>query len=173
MTATEKIKLHSLLTEAHTTYEKDLLRHAFFKTSNENVSKDIVQDTFLKAWNYLIKGGKIDTMKAFLYHILNNRIVDEYRKHKTSSLDVLIEKGFEPGTSDAQKMLNVLDGEKAVILIPRLPKTYKKVIHMKYVQDLSLEEISVLTGQSKNTIAVQIHRGLEKLKLLYSPVQLG
>ncbi len=38
---------------------------------------------------------------------------------------------------------------------------------MKYMQDLSLKEISILTGQSKNTIAVQLHRGLEKLKILY------
>jgi DNA-directed RNA polymerase specialized sigma24 family protein len=40
-------------------------------------------------------------------------------------------------------------------------------MRMKYVQDLSLEEMSASTGLSKNTIAVQLHRGLEKMKLLY------
>ena len=39
---------------------------------------------------------------------------------------------------------------------------------MKYVQDLSLEEMSQITGQTKNGIAVKIHRGLEKLKILYN-----
>ena len=39
-------------------------------------------------------------------------------------------------------------------------------MHMKYVQTLSIEEISVLIMQSKNTTTVQLHRGLEKLKLL-------
>jgi len=38
---------------------------------------------------------------------------------------------------------------------------------MKYVQDLSLKEISLLTGKSKNAVAVQLHRGLEKFKQLY------
>ena len=38
---------------------------------------------------------------------------------------------------------------------------------MRYVRDMSLQEISLLTGQSKNAVAVQVHRGLEKLKLLY------
>lgn len=32
-------------------------------------------------------------MKAFPYHVLNNLIVDEYRKRKTASLDDLLEKG--------------------------------------------------------------------------------
>jgi DNA-directed RNA polymerase specialized sigma24 family protein len=34
------------------------------------------------------------------------------------------------------------------------------------VQDLSLKEISLITGDSKNSIAVKLHRGLEKLKKL-------
>lgn len=66
------------------------------------------------------------------------------------------------------RLFNVLDGKAALILIQRLPLTYQKVMRMKYVQDLSLKEMSLITGQTKNTIAVQIHRGLEKLKLLYN-----
>lgn len=38
---------------------------------------------------------------------------------------------------------------------------------MRFVQDLSLTEISLITGQSKNTVAVQVHRGLKKLRTLY------
>jgi DNA-directed RNA polymerase specialized sigma24 family protein len=38
---------------------------------------------------------------------------------------------------------------------------------MKYVQDLTLREMSEITGQSKSTLAVQIHRGVEKLRVLY------
>jgi DNA-directed RNA polymerase specialized sigma24 family protein len=45
---------------------------------------------------------------------------------------------------------------------------YQKVMRMRYMQDLSLAEMSLVTGQSRNTIAVQLHRGLAKLKLLYN-----
>jgi DNA-directed RNA polymerase specialized sigma24 family protein len=41
-----------------------------------------------------------------------------------------------------------------------LPEKYKKVMRMKYVQLLNLEEISLLLGQTKNATAVQLHRGL-------------
>jgi len=168
MTPKEKMRLQGVLSTAHTDYEKGLNARAFFKVSNHETGEDLVQQTFMKTWVYLVKGGKIEIMKAFLYHILNNLIVDEYRKRKTSSLDVLTEKGFEPSAVDSTNIMNVLDGKAALLLIERLPDMYKKVMRMKYVQDLSLKEISLITGLSKNAIAVQIHRGIEKIKILYS-----
>jgi DNA-directed RNA polymerase specialized sigma24 family protein len=42
---------------------------------------------------------------------------------------------------------------------------------MKYGRGMSYQEISETTGQSKNTTAVQVHRGLEKLKVLYEPAK--
>ena len=159
------------MTVAHQDYAKGLNSFAFFKVHDRAIGEDLVQDTFLKTWKYLVKGGEIEVMKAFLYHVLNNLIVDEYRKHKTTSLDVLLEKGFEPEADrhdHSGRLLDVLDGKAALLLIQRLPEKYKKVMRMKYTQDLSLKEMSLITGQSKNAIAVQLHRGLEKLKKLYN-----
>jgi len=166
----QMLKKERILTIAHNTFEKGLNLHAFFKVHDHEVSEDLVQDTFMKTWIYLVKGGKVEIMKAFLYHILNNLIIDEYRKHKAISLDVLLEKGFEePNTGRVSRLFNVLDGKTAALLIFKLPPKYQKIIRMKYIQDLSLEEMSLITGQSKKTLAVQLHRGLEKLKLLYGP----
>ena len=160
------------MTDAYQTYEKGMNKHSFFKVHNHELSDDLVQDTFMKTWSYLVRGGKIDIMKAFLYHVLNNLIVDEYRKHKTVSLDLLLEKGIEPralSSGDPRRLFNILDGKAVLLLIQRLPEKYQKVLRMRYVQDLSLAEMSLITGKSKNAIAVQIHRGLAKLKLLYHP----
>lgn len=168
MTPKQEAQHQTVLTTAHHDYEKRLNVYASFKVPDRTISEDLVQDTFMKTWSYLVKGGKIDVMKAFLYHILNNLIVDEYRKHKTTSLDVLLEKGFEPSANHSERLPNILDGKAALLLIQHLPLTYQKVMRMRYVQDLSLKEISLITGQSKNAIAVQAHRGLEKLKLLYT-----
>lgn len=156
------------LAAAHQSYNKELNLHSFFKIGDRGISENLVQDTFVKTWSYLLRGGKIDIMKAFLYHVLNHLIVDEYRKHKTTSLDNLLEKGFEPSNNNSERFLKVLDGKAALLLIQHLPETYQKIMRMKYTQDLSLKEMSLITGQSKNTIAVKAHRGLEKLKLLYN-----
>lgn len=168
MTPKQEAQQKETLTVAHNDYNRELNLHSFFKTHDRALSEDLVQDTFIKTWGYLVRGGKIDVMKAFLYHILNNLIVDEYRKHKTISLDALTEKGFEPSAGNHGRIFNFLDGKAALLLIQNLPEVYKKIMRMRYIQNLSLKEISLITGQSKNTIAVQAHRGLEKLKLLYN-----
>ncbi|MFZ3011949.1 MAG: RNA polymerase sigma factor [Minisyncoccia bacterium] len=166
MNKKQEVKIKDILTLAHHDYEKGLNARAFFKVSDRAASQDLVQNTFIKTWSYLLKGGKIDIMKAFLYHVLDNLIVDQYRKHKTSSLELLMEKGFEP-VAEEEHLINLLDGKKALLLIARIPKKYQKIMRMRYVQDLTLKEMSLITGQSKNTISVQAHRGLEQIKALY------
>lgn len=173
MTKAQEKKGRIILTTAHHDYSKGLNAYAFFKTNDHVVGEDLVQDTFIKTWSYLVKGGKIELMKAFLYHVLNALIIDGYRKndiykkYETTSLDILHEKGFEPSVDHSERFFNVLDGKMMLGLIQKLPEKYKKVMRMRYIQDLSLKEISLITGKSKNTISVQAHRGLEKLKLLY------
>ena len=62
-----------------------LFHYCLFNISDREVAKDIVHDAFAKTWNYIVKGGHIDNMKAFLYKIIKNLIIDYYRKKKTLS----------------------------------------------------------------------------------------
>ena len=158
------------LTVAHHDYEKKLSAHAYYKVNDKAMSEDLVQNTFLKTWNYLVKGGEIKMMKAFLYHVLNDLIVDEYRKRKCVSLDVLLESGYEPSAKDSTNFIDELDSQSALLKIAQLPVKYRDVMFMRYERMLTLTEISLITGLSKNTIAVQIHRGIEQLKEIYNPV---
>jgi RNA polymerase sigma-70 factor (ECF subfamily) len=160
-------KLQILLTEAHHEYEKRLNQYAFFKLHNHQTGEDAVQNTFMKTWKYLVKGGKIVLMKAFLYHILNDLIIDEYRKHKEVSLENVPEKDFEQDINQPDIVLNNIDVKSAILLIQNLPEKLQKIMRMRYIQGLSLKEMSLILGQSRNTVAVQAHRGLKKLKQLY------
>ncbi len=161
------IKLQTMLTDAHTEFEHGLLKHARFRVSDTGVCDDLVQDTFLKTWVYLVRAGKINLMKPFLYHVLNCLIIDEYRKKKSVSLDLLLENGFELQEDELERTVNQIDGEAAVALIETLPVAYQKIMSLRYVDDFSLSEIAVETGLTKNLVAVKTHRGMEKLRLLY------
>ncbi len=154
------------ITSAHQNYENELFRRALYKTNNVDVSQDLVQATFLKTLLYLQKGGKIDFMRSFLNHVLSDLVIDEYRKHKTTSLDLLLENGYEPGIDGSQRSGDVIDSKAAVQLIAHLPPKYKHIITLRYLQELSLKEIAAVTMQSENTVAVQVHRGIQKLQLM-------
>jgi RNA polymerase sigma factor (sigma-70 family) len=163
----QEMKMQEVLCEAYNTYDKPLTRYATLKIGNPSLAEDLVQETFLKAWKYISKGGQIDAMKSFLYHVLNHLIIDEYRKRKAVSLDNLVEKGYEPSAvNESERAMDIIDGGAVVHLIDQLPPRYRTVIADRYVQDLSIEEIAEVTHQSRNTVAVQIHRGLSKLKTL-------
>ncbi len=168
MTQNQKVDGQEILTTAHNDYSYRLNKYAFFKTNSYETSEDLVQNTFMKTWKYLVRGGKIETMKAFLYHILDGLIIDEYRKRKTLSLDTLFKNGFDPNTEEHSRISNIFDSSKIISLIKKLPKKYRVVMHMRYVQLLSLKEISALTKQLATTVAVQVHRGLQKLRFLYT-----
>lgn len=168
ITVKQKMLQKAILTTAYDDFEKKLNLYAYFKIHDHSISEGLVQDTFTKTWQYLVRGGKIELMKAFLYHILNDLIVDEYRKRKTTSLDYLLEKGFEPSVNNSERLFNILDGKAALLLLKQLPEKYEKIMRLRYIQELSLKEISLIIGQSKSTIAVQLHRGVEKLKFLYN-----
>jgi RNA polymerase sigma factor (sigma-70 family) len=79
-----------------------------------------------------------------------------------------MDNGFDFGFNDFDKQIDKLDGEKAMKMMKKLPVKYRKILKMKYTQDLSLSEMAEITGQTKNTLAVQIHRGIEKLKVEYN-----
>jgi RNA polymerase sigma factor (sigma-70 family) len=167
MTPEREIEQQAILTSAYSDHAKGLMTYALYKLNNASLSDDLVQDTFAKTWRYLAREGKIDIMKAFLYHILNNLIVDEYRKKKRTSLDLLLEKGYEPSEDSRERLTDFLDGKKALLLIAHLPYKYQKIMRMRHVQDLDLKEMSLITGLTRNTLSVQLYRGLSKLKVLY------
>lgn len=156
-----------ILVQAFHDHQKALLQKSFRKVDDKDLSDDLVQTTFLKTWQYLQKEGNVDSMKKFLYHVLNGLVIDEYRKKKPVSLDLLIESGFNVVIDDSDRLFDILDGKTALLMIPLLPDKYQDVMEMRYEDEMTLNEIAKITQQSNNTVAVQIHRGVEKLAVLF------
>jgi RNA polymerase sigma-70 factor (ECF subfamily) len=83
---------HETLTSWVKEYSDDLYRWALHKTLDEDVAKDLLQETFLAATKGFAKFKKKSSPKTWLFSILNNKIYDYYRSNqrvgnKTVSLD--------------------------------------------------------------------------------------
>ncbi len=170
-------KAEAAYLEAYEMYADTLFRHAMFRISNRERALDLVQDAFLKVWDYVQAGNEVDQYKAFLYRIVNNLIIDEYRKKKSSSLDEILENDtgeMESRLSEgsAREIEEEFDVQKTAALIrdriPELPDTYRDVITMRYVDGLTPKEIAALIGISENVVSVRIHRGTHKLREICS-----
>lgn len=152
--------------EVYDAHSDGLFRYALYKTSNRELALDLTQDTFTKVWEYLQSDKDIKNLKAFLYKTLSNLIIDSYRKKKSESLDNLMENGFDTGHDERSDFEDALMGESLWRHVDSLEDKYKEVITLRYMNDLSIKEISVTLGESENNISVRIHRGLEKIKQL-------
>ncbi len=157
----------SIFMQAYDTYGDAIFRYCLFETSNRQVALDLTQDTFMKVWSYLEEGKKVEYMKAFLYRVAGNLVIDYRRKKKSDSLDDLMEEGFDVEHDERERLTDMFDAKQLMELLNELTDTYKNVIIMRFIDDLSIKEIAEATGESENAISVRIHRGTEKLRQLY------
>jgi len=164
--------------EAFEAHADALFRHAFFRISDRERAHDLTQDTYLKAWDYLAGGGEIRNYKSFLYRILHNLIIDEYRKKSPRSLDELLEDETVAGAIEmrlsegggVEEAESSLDDQalahKVRSFISELPEQYRDVLTLRFVDDFSIGEIAKMVNVSENVVSVRIHRGVAKLRTL-------
>lgn len=156
-------------------YSDALFRHACFRISDRERAVDLTQETFVKVWDYVREGNEVRQWRGFLYRILNNLIVDEYRRKKEQSLDTLLEENpvhanVYIGTDSRAEREERFDDEflitKIRSLIPKLPEPQRVAVTLRYIDGLGPKEIAVSLGISENAVSVRIHRGVEHLKKL-------
>ena len=152
-------------------YSDALFRHASLRVSDRERAIDIVHDTYTKVWGYVRQGHEIEQFRPFLYKVLNNLIIDEYRKKKEASLDALLEvDGVDEGSFDelsentVEQLAATIDGKKAFAVLETLPDEFREVIILRFVDELGPKEISELIEESENVVSVRIHRGLKLLR---------
>ena len=152
-------------------YGDALFRHALLRLSDRERAIDVVHDTYTKVWLYVRQGHEIENFRPFLYKVLNNLVVDEYRKNRESSLDALLaQEGVDEGSfaelseNTVESLAATLDGKQAFELLEQLPDQYREVIILRFIDGLGPKEISELTEESENTVSVRIHRGLKLLR---------
>lgn len=171
-------------------YSGKLFTHAFFRTSDREKAKDLVQETFLKFWKQVSgEGAAIQNPKAFLYTILNNLIIDHYRAKKSLSLDEMAEaskNGEEEGSSDAASFggrvpealkTGGLDAETerydtAVTslqvrdAVSQLGEVDRRLVTLRFLDELSTAEVAEQMQMTENAVYVRSHRALKQLKSL-------
>jgi RNA polymerase sigma-70 factor, ECF subfamily len=157
--------------QAFDEYGDALFRHAFLRISDREKAVDVVHDTYTKIWSYIRNGHEIESFRPFLYKVLNNLIIDEYRKTKEASLDALMEQdGVDEGSfselseNTVESLAATLDGRQAFELLDSLPDEYREVIILRFVDGLGPKEIAALIEDSENIVSVRIHRGLKMLR---------
>ncbi len=157
--------------KAYDDYADDLYRFAYFKLGSEEEAKDLVSVIFLKAWNHIQTNSLKDakTLRALLYRIARNAIIDHYRD-KGLAAEISLEDAPQalelPDETPGQE--EVIDQKADLALIQEklmlLKDEYREIIIWRFVEDLSLDEIANITEKKKGNVRVLLHRAVSALK---------
>jgi RNA polymerase sigma-70 factor, ECF subfamily len=153
------------LLAAYDAHADAIFRHCYFKTSERELAQDMAQDVFLKAWSYMQK-QPVHNMRAFLYRIADNLVIDWYRRRKTESLDALMDEGFEPAGAES-RIEEEAEAALALAKLRELEIGDRELITLRFVEGLTPGEIAEIVGQSENTVSVRLHRALKRLRALF------
>ncbi|ART74716.1 RNA polymerase sigma factor SigW [Sutcliffiella horikoshii] len=141
---------------------------------NSHEAEDIAQEAFIRAY---ININSFDVNRKFstwLYRIATNLTIDRIRKKKPDYyLDAEVA-GTEGLTMYSQVAADIALPEEEVETmelqgeiqrqILKLPDKYRSVIVLKYIDELSLIEISEILEIPVGTVKTRIHRGREALR---------
>lgn len=162
----EHDKIKDIFMKSYEEHSDALFRFCYFQVSNREVATDILQDTFTKTWIYLKDGKKIDNLKAFLYKVAKNLIIDYRRKKKSTSLDAITETGVDFKSEDDLSDNITNEGDKKFVIskLNKLEDKDREILTMRYVNEMSIKEIADTLEMTTNNVSVKIHRAVEKMK---------
>ena len=148
-------------------YTDMLFNYGMYLSGNREQAADLLQDTYLKAFRFFDKFEAGTNAKAWLYRIMKNTFINEYRRvHRQPDMvefDELVTP-YQMSTSgkdmpDLRDMMEsrMFDDEMAGA-IAALPDKFKSVVMLRDLEDMPYEEIAQLLNIPIGTVRSRLHR---------------
>ncbi len=150
-----------------------LYNYAYKMTGNSDDADDLLQETYLRAYRFFHKFEKGTNCKAWLFRIMKNLFINNYRKNQKTPGQVdydEIENFFETikserlDTGDLQeKVFNNLLDDEVTRALNSLQDDFKTVIILCDLEGLSYEEIADFVQCPIGTVRSRLHRARKLL----------
>jgi RNA polymerase sigma-70 factor, ECF subfamily len=165
----------------HSDFEKEMLPHfkllynyAVKMTGNSDDAKDLVQDTYMKAFRFFDSYEKGTNSKAWLFRIMKNSFINNYRKIANEPqkvvydevedyINLIIDDSVE--TSSLERI--IFDdklGDEVSAALNSIPKEFRDVIILCDMEGWTYEEIAKYMNCPVGTVRSRIHRGRKMLE---------
>lgn len=165
--------LFELLVNRH---EEAFLRKARRIVKDEEVARDVVQDTFVKVYLYGRKFKPVEGAKftSWAYRILINVCFLYYKKIKRDNeFSTLMDEELEAVLSydDRDEKKQLMDRDYLESLFSRIPETFARVLRLYVMSGKNYREIAEVEGVSEGAIKTRVHRAREMMRKLVEKIQ--
>ncbi len=154
-----------------------LYRTALRLTRNPSDAEDLVQETYLRAHRFRDSFKPGTNLRAWLFRILTNNFINEYRKRtrRPDTVDVgeledyylfhrVKEAGSELGTDPEETVMRMFLDDEVRQALDDLPDQYRLPVLLADVEGFSYKEIAQVTDTPIGTVMSRLHRGRKQLQ---------
>jgi RNA polymerase sigma-70 factor (ECF subfamily) len=161
-------------------FQHRLLRYLVFLTGNRELAEDIFQETWIRVMERGKQYNGKSKFDTWLFAIARHLVIDWSRKKTTTSLEALQEQygndhAFDvpaSGPSPFDAVTSRENRESVQAALTQLDSLHREVLVLRFHEELSLEEIAMVTGAPLSTVKSRLYRGLAALKPSFSEAQL-
>ena len=168
------------LQQRYAEFEKEAVPHldavynfALRMTGDEDDADDLVQETYLKAFRFFDKFEKGTNCKAWLFRILKNSFINDYRKttKEPNKVDYDDVQNFyenikadevETQHYEEDAFANLLDDDVSKA-ITELPEDFRTVVILSDIEGFTYEEIADFVDIPVGTVRSRLHRARKML----------
>lgn len=152
-----------------------LHRTALRMTKNEGDADDLVQDTYMKAYRFWDKFEEGSNCRAWLFKIMTNLFINNYRAKSRSPQIVDLEdvdddflfghlSALGPAENPEKSFFDKVFDDDVKAAIDELPDDFKMVIILSFLEGFSYQEIADISGLQIGTVKSRLHRGRKLLQ---------
>lgn len=141
---------------------------AFRILGDEEEAKDLVQETMITIWKTINKIKSAERFMTWMYRIVVNKCYDQLRRRKRNPESVIDEKAWIAVSNKiAQDPCSVFENREIAQLISllteKLSPKQKAVFVLSDLEEMSGEEISLITGMSRTNVKANLHYARKRI----------
>ena len=162
-------------------FQEDIFRMAYCRTRSLMDAEDLTQEIFIKAFKHLSGLKAFDRFRSWLYSIAINHIRDFNRKKRFRALFGTLSDSDEVTPSEVKNNHHqeALAGlmrqdfwKQMKLLLDKLSRLEREVFLLRFMDHLSIREISQVMKKSESTVKTHLYRALKKFKKDTSLIQM-
>lgn len=146
-------------------YQFPISRYIKRLTGDDEVTKDLVQDTFLNAYNGILKTDSELSLKAWLYRIATNNVLQYKRRKSLISFIPFIDNTMHDYISVPSS--NIDDKLQIEETLLKIPASRRVCLVLYYVEDFKYREIAAVLGITEDAVRMRVVRGSKEFQKLY------